>query len=319
MTFSWDVLIPAYNAEDYIKAAVQSATNQAPTPSNIIICDDASTDRTAEIASGLSFVANIRNRQNLGVGSTRQVLLEAASSEWILYLDADDELLPNAGQIFYAAILANPSAVVHAFEETGVRTAESSAAAPLETDPPAEIDHKTLLARNPICSSATLVRREAVESVDGFTQARRLIDYCLWFRIARKYPTGILKYKTPVVRRLISSSTITGNVNAAVIEESRLLAREWAFSHPVVSIKSRVRMQLRLSSLWLRGLSRHVDYGKPGRDYVGPDELTGCWFVLNVLNLLKSRQGLKAYALLRKLKEVRHPGEAIRSSNRSST
>lgn len=303
MSLNWDILIPAYNADKFIEATVASASLQRHSPSRIIACDDSSNDTTVTILLSLESVTTIRNSQNAGVGVTRQKLLSMADSEWILYLDADDQLLPQAAEILAEAVRKNPDAVVHAFGEVP-NTAAPGAYAPPVTQPivlpnPVEVTHRDLLARNPICSSATLIRRDAALLAGGFSTARRLIDYCMWFRIARNFPSGILLYTTPIVQRLISASTITGNVNAAVAEEARLLDREWGYSYSNSGLTSPLRRQLRLTTLWLRGLSRHTDYGKPGSEYLDPGDVRGLWPLVRVLGLIRSRPGLRAYGTCR--------------------
>lgn len=316
MTLNWDVLIPAYNASKHVKAAVDSADSQHPRPAKVVVCDDASEDDTFRVVESMQSASPVRNSQNVGVGETRQTLLALSDAEWILYLDADDTLVPGAADTFAAAVAKHPDAVVHAFSEVSTgATFHIASTGPL--DEPARITHRDLLARNPICSSATLIRRDAALAAGGFYSARRLIDYCIWFRIARTSPSGILLYRTPVVRRLISASTITGNVNAAVVEEARLLEREWEFSYGRSAVFSHLRKQLRLLTLWLRGLSRHTDYGKPGSDYVSPSDVQGLWRVFGLLGWLRSRVGLRTYAAFRRLKDLR----AIltrRSSDRAS-
>ncbi|MEO5319275.1 glycosyltransferase [Arthrobacter sp. CC3] len=298
MKLNWDVLIPAYNASEHLQAAISSVVDQSHQPLQVVVCDDASQDTTAAVAAAQPSVTLVQNAVNYGVGETRQVLLTLANAEWVLYLDADDQLLPGAAGIFAAAVAARPDAVVHAFAEVAPENVSYQVPGPPAE--PARVSHRDLLWGNPICSSATLIRRDAALAVGGFTKARRLIDYCIWFRIARVFPTGIILHKEPVVRRLISVSTITGNVNAAVIEEARLLSREWWFTYGSKNPLSEFKRQLRLTTLWLRGLSRHVDYGKPASEYVEPKQLSGYWRAFQLLGCLKTRFGLYFYAGLRR-------------------
>lgn len=298
MHLRWDVLIPAYNAAEHVEAAANSAMSQNHPPQRVVVCDDASTDGTAEVLRALPSVAVLKNSPNLGVGATRQRLLEAAESEWILFLDADDQLLPHASEVFAAAIRSNPNAAVHAFSEVEHGAESRPEAFTGALDSPSQVAHADLLTGNPICSSATLIRRDIVIAAGGFTSARRLIDYCLWLRIARTQPLPLFVYRTPVVSRFISADTITGNVSAAVIEEAHLLNREWNFSHSP-SGRANLAKQVRLIELWLRGLSRHIDYGKPLAAYVLPSELKGYSAAFRFLGLLRTRGGARLYATAR--------------------
>ncbi|OWY63621.1 glycosyl transferase [cyanobacterium TDX16] len=86
------VIIPAYNTENYIARAIQSALYQTLTNLEVIVIDDASTDSTVEIIKSFSdprlkvFV----NQQNMGVSAARNRALKEAQGEWIAILDSDD-------------------------------------------------------------------------------------------------------------------------------------------------------------------------------------------------------------------------------------
>lgn len=88
------VLIPAYNAEKFIAAAVDSARRQTLRNIEIIICNDGSSDQTEmilkEIATIDPRVKVVNNSGNLGVSSTRNIMLQNACGRWIAFLDADD-------------------------------------------------------------------------------------------------------------------------------------------------------------------------------------------------------------------------------------
>lgn len=317
MKLNWDVLIPAFNASEHLQAAILSVADQSHRPLHVVVCDDASQDTTSAIAASQPSVTLVQNAVNCGVGATRQFLLTISNAEWLLYLDADDQLLPEAGSIFAAAVASRPDAVVHAFAEVGQFRGDVPSQVPRQPTEPIAVSHRDLLWGNPICSSATLLRRDAALAAGGFTKARRLIDYCIWFRIARIFPSGVLLHTEPVVRRLISASTITGNVNAAVVEEAQLLSREWGFTYNPKNPLSESKKQMRLTTLWLRGLSRHIDYGKPASEYVDPKQLSGYWRAFNPLGYLKTRFGLRLYAVLRRAMALSASGLKMPSSSPS--
>ncbi|BAY77522.1 glycosyl transferase family protein [Nostoc linckia NIES-25] len=86
------VIIPAYNTEAYIEKAIKSALEQTLNDIEVIVVDDASSDKTVEVAK--SFVDErlkvIVNQQNLGAAAARNRALRAAQGEWIAVLDSDD-------------------------------------------------------------------------------------------------------------------------------------------------------------------------------------------------------------------------------------
>jgi glycosyltransferase involved in cell wall biosynthesis len=89
------ILIPCYNAEQWIAQAIESALAQTWSEKEILIVDDGSTDRSLEVIR--KFDSRIRwiTGPNRGGGAARNRLLDLARGEWIQYLDADDYLLPD--------------------------------------------------------------------------------------------------------------------------------------------------------------------------------------------------------------------------------
>jgi glycosyltransferase involved in cell wall biosynthesis len=90
------ILIPAYNAEKWIKQTIGSALYQTWGNKEIVVIDDGSTDRTLDIAK--TFETNsvkVVSQNNRGAASARNKALSLASGDYIQWLDADDLLAPN--------------------------------------------------------------------------------------------------------------------------------------------------------------------------------------------------------------------------------
>ena len=108
--------IPAYNAAKYLPETIASILTQEGVEWELIVVDDGSTDSTAQIVESYA-LSDTRIRlvktSNSGVCSARNVAFAAMrqSSDYILFIDADDALLPNALSTMIYALQGQPEAV----------------------------------------------------------------------------------------------------------------------------------------------------------------------------------------------------------------
>ncbi|MBM4104451.1 MAG: glycosyltransferase family 2 protein [Planctomycetes bacterium] len=93
------VIIPAYNAAAYIERALRSVLNQTRSADEIIVINDGSTDTTSEILKQYKGKIRIIEQANAGVSAARNTGIRAATGDWIAFLDADDEWLPEKLQL----------------------------------------------------------------------------------------------------------------------------------------------------------------------------------------------------------------------------
>lgn len=93
------VVMPAFDAETFIEATLESAVAQSLRDIEIIVVDDVSRDRTADIVAAVAArdprVRLIRQARNGGPSVARNAGIAAASGEWIALLDADDSYEPD--------------------------------------------------------------------------------------------------------------------------------------------------------------------------------------------------------------------------------
>ena len=93
------IIVPCYNAQKYLPACLDSLIAQRMEDFEVILIDDGSKDDTAEIAA--AYVQrdarfSLIRQENAGVSAARNTGLDAARGEWILFVDADDLLPPEA-------------------------------------------------------------------------------------------------------------------------------------------------------------------------------------------------------------------------------
>src|SRR5689334_10135830 len=90
----YDVIIPAYNAVETLGRAIDSALAQSLPPHEVVVVDDGSRDATAELAERYGPPVRVIRQSNAGPGAARNRGVQATSSPWVAFLDADDEWLP---------------------------------------------------------------------------------------------------------------------------------------------------------------------------------------------------------------------------------
>src|SRR5215213_4245219 len=89
------VVIPCYNQAHFLGEAVESVLAQSYPRFEVVVVDDGSTDDTAEVAARYPKVRCVR-QQNQGLAAARNTGLRHSEGEYVVFLDADDRLLPEA-------------------------------------------------------------------------------------------------------------------------------------------------------------------------------------------------------------------------------
>ena len=196
MTIS--VVIPAYNAEDHIGRAIDSVLGQSVQVDEIIVVDDGSTDKTAEIIQSYGDKAKYIYQENSGAGAARNAGIEAAESEWIAFLESDDEWLPEKTQLQTELIERN--ADVSWMYSNCYLHYESKASRSVMLDRhKAELllkgkeyfeNYLSSLAQGfPAWTGTVIAKKEAIVKAGMFNPDLPLAqDIDLWFRIAYEFP-----------------------------------------------------------------------------------------------------------------------------------
>jgi GT2 family glycosyltransferase len=224
------ILVPVYNCEAWVDAAIGSALAQTWQPLEVIALDDASTDGSwQKLQKWAPRVRLERAARNGGQNVSRNRLTASARGEWLLYLDADDELAPDA--VAEKMRCAGGADGVYGSMEVrfqdGARLRRSTRIEATDFPDPLAA---AFLWKYPN-TSALLFRRAALLEVGGWNEdIRNCTDYDLYFRLllARK--------------RLVAAA------------RSTTVYRQWSETQAVHENPAR-RMATRLGVMWRAALA----------------------------------------------------------------
>jgi glycosyltransferase involved in cell wall biosynthesis len=181
------IIIPCYEQAHFLAEAVESALAQSYHPLDVTVVDDGSGDATAEVAAAYPDVRRVR-QHNQGVSAARNAGLGASHGEYVVFLDADDRLLPGAAEAGVDALEAAPTAALAAGRSRRIAVD----GAPLPTTVRARVTHDHYAAFVRRCwlgVPEAMHRRQALTAVGGFDRRLRCAeDYDLYLRLARRFP-----------------------------------------------------------------------------------------------------------------------------------
>jgi glycosyltransferase involved in cell wall biosynthesis len=193
VTPTFAVVVAAHNAEKTLGAAIVSVLNQSWSDFELVVVNDGSRDRTAEVAERVADArVHLVHQTNKGTASARNTGIEQSSAPLIAILDSDDLWLPNYLETM-TAVLDDDEKAALAYTDAWVlddasrrirrRTATASMNPPA-TPPSDPRQLLALLLRGNFVYVSTTFRRRAVERIGGFDARCFCEDYELWLRFA---------------------------------------------------------------------------------------------------------------------------------------
>lgn len=184
------VVIPCFGQAHFLGEAIESVIAQTHPRTAIVVVDDGSYDNTSAVAAGYPGVECLR-QENQGLAAARNAGLARVATEFVLFLDADDRLLPEAVEIGLTQLREAPEAVMTAGAWRLI--GEVGEPLPAELPPPPREAYPALLESCFISApAAVLYRRGLFEQIGGFDPAvSASADYDVYLRAAARHPVQL--------------------------------------------------------------------------------------------------------------------------------
>ncbi len=204
---SLTVVVPTYNRSGYVRDCLVALRASGVPDLEVIVSDDGSTDDTRAVVEATDPAAKYLWQPNSGTPATaRNAAFKVSRGRYVGFLDCDDEWLPDAPAHAVAFLDAHPEVDV-LFAESRMGNPQDGYVSWIESAGQEEffrLPHREpepgfrvmeraaffrrMAVRNPVFIGATIIRREAFESVGGFDpKLCGAADWELWLRMAHRF------------------------------------------------------------------------------------------------------------------------------------
>ncbi len=182
------VIIPSRDRAHLLPRALRSVLAQTLPPLEVLVVDDGSTDRTAELVRRDFPGVRLLSQPQRGVSAARNRGIGAARGEWLAFLDSDDEWLPEKLARQLAALAASPGHRLCHCDEIWIRRGRRVNPGRAHAKAGGWI-FRRCLPRCAISPSAAVLHRSLVAEVGLFDEDLPACeDYDLWLRVTARHP-----------------------------------------------------------------------------------------------------------------------------------
>ena len=188
MTELISVIIPTYNRAYCLPRAIDSVLAQSHPVEKICVIDDGSTDDTHQLLQSNYPQIHYIRQENKGVSAARNEGVRKSKSQWIAFLDSDDEWLPHKIEKQLFELTQQPMYKLIHCDEVWIRNGVRVNPMNKHKKSGGDIFESCL----PLCAispSASIIQRELLLEVGLFDESLPACeDYDLWLRICSRYP-----------------------------------------------------------------------------------------------------------------------------------
>lgn len=290
------VIIPAYQAERTLGAAISSVLTQTYANTEIVVCDDGSTDATATIAGSYGGRVRLIRQDNAGVSAARNAALSAAAGQLCALLDADDLWFPRYLQTSVAMWLDGGGERSMVTASAYFLTDEGIAARRrvITEDVPPERQRMRAL-ESPIVTGFAVFPKTMYDELGGFdTTLRTAEDYDFWLR-AIFHGWRVFFQMDPQALYRRAGGTLSTDLAQMQHDEERIFGK--LIEDPTIELTAAEREQID-QRLRLGAPQGHIGRGE--RALLDGDPSTAARHFAMAAHLLPSNAGLRRKAALLK-------------------
>ncbi len=218
------VVIPCYKQAHFLHEAIESVLSQSH-PAEIVVVDDGSPDYTAAVAAAFPQVRYVR-QENKGLSEARNSGFRVATGNYLIFLDADDRLAPNAIEAHLGCFEEHPEAQLVVGDIDHIGEDGSYLRSPRWPLLSANFYQELLKVNHVANTVAVMMRRELMLQVGGFeADCSPAEDYRLLLRALRTVPSAHHRNVVAHYRRYRSSLSRNGPAMLAALHH--IMALEW--------------------------------------------------------------------------------------------
>jgi len=228
------VVIPCYNQAHFLSESIESVLSQTHLRMEVVVVDDGSQDGVADVVARYPGILFLR-QENQGLAGARNAGFRASTGEYVVFLDADDRLLPNAIESHLASVATEPWVGFVVGDIDHIAADGSHAGSPrwplLESNQYEEL----LRVKHVANTIAVMFRREVVEQLGGFKPScSPAEDYELLLRAARLFPSRHHRTVVAQYRRHANTLSRKGIVMLRAMNHVMGLQREVVRDNPAL-------------------------------------------------------------------------------------
>ena len=237
------IIIPAYNAETWIRRSIESVLRQDYPDKEIVVVDDGSTDSTAVAVNAYKDQVRYIRQENKGPGAARNAGASHARGEYLMFLDADDEYLPGIVKKMVEGFDAFPDADAGMFGCQQYNSGKAVLAHTFEEDHITAVDDffRIKMKYGVPCTDSFICRKDVFFEIGGYpTAINRGEDKKFFVCLGGRYKWFFVpEYSAICYSSPMTTTTQNSPIDPYVRIDSLILSRE--------EIKSLIRPELRKS------------------------------------------------------------------------